>query len=124
MMKLPIGGGAPVTLASAQPGPQHIAVDATNVYWTNIGSVDDTGSVMAVAKEGGTPMALATAQRGPFGIAVDATNVYWTDVSRVMKAPIAAAARRSWSHRGSGGPPTSRWTRRTSTGPTRTRARS
>ena len=76
-----------MTLASAQPGPQHIAVDATNVYWTNIGSVDDTGSVMTVAKDGGTPMALATAQRGPFGIAVDGANVYWTDVSRVMKVP-------------------------------------
>jgi hypothetical protein len=55
-----------VTLASAQPGPQHIVVDASSVYWTNTGSFQD-GSVMKVAKDGGTPVALAAGQMGRSG---------------------------------------------------------
>lgn len=92
------GRGAPVMLASGQNGPQHIVADATNVYWTNIGSIEDTGTVMTVPIAGGTPTPLAATQRGPLGIAIDATAVYWTDVSRVMKAakgggtPVALAS--------------------------------
>jgi len=79
------GGGAPVMLASGQNGPQHIVADATNVYWTNIGSIEDTGSVMTVPIAGGTPTPLAAAQKGPLGIAIDATAVYWVTGSGVSK---------------------------------------
>jgi hypothetical protein len=34
IMKVPIGGGTPVTLATGQ-SPQFVAVDGTSVYWTN-----------------------------------------------------------------------------------------
>ena len=37
IVKVPIAGGAPVTLANGQSAPTDIAVDATNVYWTNQG---------------------------------------------------------------------------------------
>ena len=33
VMKVPIAGGTPITLASSHTGPQGIAVDATSVYW-------------------------------------------------------------------------------------------
>ena len=45
VMKVPLGGGTPTTLASGQSTPMGVAVDATSVDWTNTGS---GGSVMKV----------------------------------------------------------------------------
>jgi sugar lactone lactonase YvrE len=64
-----------LALAMNQDQPIWIAVDATNVYWTNFNG----GQVMKVAKSGGTPIQLASGQPRPFGIAVDANNVYWAN---------------------------------------------
>jgi cysteine-rich repeat protein len=46
VMKVPLGGGTPVVLASGQAGPRDIAVDSTHVYWTN----ESPGEVMKVPK--------------------------------------------------------------------------
>ena len=45
-MKAPIGGGAPVVVASGQQRATDIAVDATDVYWTDT----DAGTIMKIAK--------------------------------------------------------------------------
>ena len=43
-MKVSVGGGNPVSVASKQRAAQGIAVDGSNVYWTNWGD----GTVMKV----------------------------------------------------------------------------
>ena len=48
-MKVPLGGGAPVTLATSTGGgtPHRMTIDANNVYWT------DGNAVWQVLKAGG-----------------------------------------------------------------------
>jgi hypothetical protein len=73
-------------------GVQSIAVDATNLYWTNGGA---PGAVLSVSLQGGEVVTLASALTQPAGVAVDATSVYWlenaipTQPGRIMKAPLA-----------------------------------
>lgn len=87
-----------MTTLATSPDPQFLAVDAKNVYWTDLGSSSggntQTGSVFSVPIDGGTVTTLATARPSPGGIAVDATDVYWVDFGTymppgdVMKVPI------------------------------------
>ncbi|HEY6463795.1 MAG TPA: hypothetical protein VIY73_26680, partial [Polyangiaceae bacterium] len=75
VMKVPLTGGTPVTLDQGLAGPWGIAIDATNVYYTNAGG----GHVKSVPIAGGTVTTLASNQQTPVGIAVDGTNVYWAN---------------------------------------------
>jgi hypothetical protein len=72
VMKVPLTGGAPTTVATAN-GPWDLTLDASNVYWTSF------DGVLSAPKSGGA----ATSLVGPSptlptaGIAVDSTNLYW-----------------------------------------------
>jgi hypothetical protein len=73
----------PVVLSSSGQ-VRAIAVDASNVYWT------DGLGVSQVPIAGGNPVALAGSPANPGGIGVDASYVYWTDSvsAAVHKVPI------------------------------------
>ena len=91
VMRVPIGGGTPTRLATAQ-SPSALALDATRAYW------EDNGSIFATPLEGGAVTRLAAGQSLVGSIAVDAESVYWRTVDwdsglgAVMKAPIGGGA--------------------------------
>ncbi len=75
--------------------PWDIAIDATHVFWTEYGSLSDSGKVRQASKvDGSGAIDLATGLAEPKGIAVDATHVYWIDSfsGKIEKVPIGGGA--------------------------------
>jgi len=71
-----------------------VAIDATNVYWTDSGTSSKSyldGAVMMVPISGGTPTTIASNQSYPNSIAVDATSVYWTNNGDGTVMKVASA---------------------------------
>jgi hypothetical protein len=94
VVKLPLAGGSPTTLATTETPVSRMVVDATHVYWTSYrttvfgsGATID-GSVMKVPLAGGSATVLAGGQDPSGGLAVDAQGVYWTTGTAVMRAGL------------------------------------
>jgi hypothetical protein len=91
--KVPIGGGAVVTLvpqvAGAEIGagnlPNTITVDATSVYFLTTGENGNPSQVLSVPVGGGQPTVLASEPGEILAIAIDSTNVYY-EPSNVLKS--------------------------------------
>jgi hypothetical protein len=68
---------SPSILAANQAGPAALALDGTDLYWTNSGG----GTVMrcAIGGCGGNPSPVATGQSNPSGIAISAALIVWTN---------------------------------------------
>jgi hypothetical protein len=88
VMKVPLSGGASVTLASSALA-REIAVDATSVYWAAADPNADGFCIFKVGLDGGTPTTLVSGLHDvPQRIRVDSTSVYWAfifsgDMSKV-----------------------------------------
>lgn len=63
IMKAPVGGGSPTTLASAQKMTNSFTLDSENVYWTTYDKQlggSTVSAVMKMPRDGGTPSTLAS----------------------------------------------------------------
>jgi hypothetical protein len=80
------GGTTPKQLASNQPAPSGIAVDSSNVYWTNLGPLGgdnlpalNAGSVRMTPIGGGTVTTIASGQSVPVCIIVSGGRIFWSE---------------------------------------------
>jgi hypothetical protein len=83
ILSVPIGGGTPVTLATAKDrvDDSALAVDATSLYVTGMGRLGGLGSIDSIPVGGGTVQTLASGRSDPFAIARSGSSVYWTEVN-------------------------------------------
>ncbi len=95
VLKVPLSGGTPVTLASDDEYASALAVNGTTVYWVDsVGPPHDastsTGVVMSVPVGGGTPTTVASNQGSPDSIAVDSSGVYWANADQCVQQATCA----------------------------------
>jgi hypothetical protein len=83
VMRVPLSGGTPATLASIQDlTPTGFAVDGQNVYLTG-DDADQVGVLMSIPLSGGAPRTLASrpasalARNAALGVVVDTQCIYW-----------------------------------------------
>jgi hypothetical protein len=93
VVSVPVGGGQPATLATADVAPFALAIDSQNLYWTTLGGV---GTVVKQPLDGGAPTTLASGS-APEGVVVDQDTVYFTSPGSsndgtVSSVPIAGGA--------------------------------
>ncbi|MGH7439742.1 MAG: hypothetical protein ACRENE_28970 [Polyangiaceae bacterium] len=84
VLRLPLGGGQPTTIATNQGNPQ-LAIDDANLYWTSA-----TGGSSRIRKMalGGTSIAdLLTGGAGLWSLAIDDAYVYFTCAGLVCAVP-------------------------------------
>jgi hypothetical protein len=94
IVKAPLDGGSPVTLASGQHA-DGIAVASSNVYWTNwsydyVPAANPIPSVAMVPAAGGATVPLVSDVTPAAFIAVDATSVYWTTWTATATSPSSS----------------------------------
>ncbi len=88
--KVLLAGGAVTQLATGLNGPQTIAVDATNIYWTEIAnSISGAGYIKQAPIATGASQTLVSGLSGSQNIALDSTSVYfWSAYGAMSKVAI------------------------------------
>ena len=90
IMTMPVGGGAPVALATNADNAALLATDNTNVYWT---APDDNAILKAPIANTGEVTLVKNLVNSPLGVAVDATNVYWVTGGGIQSVPIIGGSK-------------------------------
>lgn len=90
VMKMPKGGGDPVTLASAQSSVDQLRLSNDYVYWRRAAN-DGMTELVRLAKSGG-PATSIQAAASILGIATDDEHVYWS-VSTLGAVPLTTVFR-------------------------------
>lgn len=82
VVRVPVDGSAPTTLASGRATPQAIVSDASGVYWVE----KDGLNVMKVAAGSDALITLATVETGkPIALALDESDVYWANLNGIQR---------------------------------------
>lgn len=92
IVRVPLAGGAPESIAKPASAPEAIAIDATRICW----ATHDGGSSFEIGcspKTGGAPTVLSSGTAGYLGIAIDGTDAYFTRSDGVVgRVPLTGGA--------------------------------
>ncbi|HZZ83409.1 MAG TPA: Ig-like domain-containing protein [Anaeromyxobacteraceae bacterium] len=86
---VPPGGAASLLAPAASGIYDSIALNGTNLYWTERASGSPLGEVRGIATSGGAATTLASGISMPTGIAADAASVYFIAGGAVRKVPLS-----------------------------------
>jgi hypothetical protein len=100
ILEVPIGGGAPQTLALApsETTVNALAIDSGYVYWAKSSSYSlsptapSDGAVMKTPVTGGATTILASGQIEPYSVAVSGGVVYWSAQDGIMSVPTGGGS--------------------------------
>ncbi len=71
---------SPPAVASNRPGPDSVAVEGANVFWSEVGATDGGGALYRAFVDGGARTAIAPGQHAPRPIALYGNQIYWADL--------------------------------------------
>ncbi len=94
VLRVPRIGGAPSVIARA-PAPQHLAIDATHVYFSTFAKQEPGGTLQRVPKAGGATEVLLSGHPGIGGLVVDEHDLYFRSNKGLWKLPKSGGAAQS-----------------------------
>lgn len=84
---IPVNGGSVTTLASGLSSPNDLAVTPDAAFWTEPGTVPETGSIRKVPLAGGSASTVVGGLFAPSALVVDSSGLYWAEVWRLAQSP-------------------------------------
>ena len=99
---VPRSGGTPKQLATNLPAPVDMRLDATSIYWLNLGTimgqdVAADGSVERILKDGTGRQKLVGNLSAPGALDVDSTDVYFSETGVAISSTVMGLRRTSKS---------------------------
>lgn len=88
LMSASTSGGAATTVIANVDRPTSIALDATNIYWTE----DGAGVIRKAPRAGGAAALLVSNQKNPTLVNVSATYLYWINDTSMMRQALSGGS--------------------------------